>query len=198
LRVAVDVLVLEDHVLIAELLARSLRALPGQVNVTLAHDVTNAIAFCRQSPPDLLILDLSLPDGSGVTVAEALLDWKPDARVIVLSSDPHSLVCTRHLHRSIAAVIDKTDALDRLNEEVRAIQAEAPDPQATGPLEGLTGREVVVLQLIGQGLSTEEIAQKLKISLHTAKTHRRNITSKLGVKGGQLVLLASALDPPRS
>jgi DNA-binding NarL/FixJ family response regulator len=145
-------------------------------------------------------MDLALPDGSGVAVAEALLERKNDARVIVLSADPHSLVCTRHLHRSIAAVIDKTDALDRLSEEVRAIQVEveAPDPHTTEPLEGLTGREMDVLQLIGQGLSTEAIAEKLEISLHTARTHRRNITSKLGVKGGQLVLLAAGLGPPRS
>lgn len=192
-----DVLILDDHVLIAELLARTLRTLPGRLNVALAHDVTNAIAFCRQSPPDLLIMDLALPDGSGVTVAEALLESRHDARVIVLSADPHSLVCTRHLHCNIAAVIDKTDALDRLSEEVQAIQAEAADQQATGPLEGLTGREMAVLRLIGEGLSTEAIAEMLEISLNTARTHRRNITSKLGVKGGQLVLLAAALGPPR-
>jgi DNA-binding NarL/FixJ family response regulator len=194
----VDVLILDDHVLIAELLARSLRALPGRLNVALTHSVDKGIAFCRQSPPDLLIMDLALPDGSGVAVAEALLERKNDARVIVLSADPHSLVCTRHLHRSIAAVIDKTDALDRLSEEVRAIQVEAPDQHTPGTLEELTGREIEVLQLIGEGLSTEAIAERLEISLHTAKTHRRNITGKLGVKGGQLVLLAASLDPSRS
>ncbi|KEF42911.1 MAG: hypothetical protein ER33_03305 [Cyanobium sp. CACIAM 14] len=200
-----DVLILDDHVLIAQLLCRSLQALPGGLNVSLAHSVMSGIECCRQSPPDLLIMDLALPDGSGVTVAETLLEQRADAKVIVLSADPQRLVCSRHLHHCIAAVIDKTDALDRLSEEVRAIQGTpavqgVPADQAStkGPMEELTAREMGVLRLIGRGLSSEAIAQALDISLHTAKTHRRNITSKLGVKGGRLVLLAASLDPPGS
>ncbi len=57
----------------------------------------------------------------------------------------------------------------------------------------LTCREQEVFQLIGEGLSSEAIAERLGLSVLTARTHRKQITSKLGIKGGELVLLASAV-----
>jgi DNA-binding CsgD family transcriptional regulator len=102
-------------------------------------------------------------------------------------------VCSRHLHEAILAVVDKTEAVDTLH---GLLQRELRRRREDGPPEGrfaqLTERERQVLDLIGQGLSSEEIAARLNISTLTARTHRRNITAKLGVKGGELVLLASA------
>ena len=189
-------LILEDQVLLADLLRHELVGIRGVRVVATAHDVATGKSLCRLHRPDLVLLDLFMPDGQGVEVAEELLEVKPEARILVLSAQIERLVCSRHLHEAILAVVDKTEAIDRLHDllrrELRRRREGIAGPD-TDRFRQLTERERQVLALIGQGLSSEEIAAQLSISTLTARTHRRNITAKLGVKGGELVLLASAL-----
>lgn len=196
-------LILEDQVLLADLLARNLAAYPGLKVVGIAGSVAEGQHLCREHSPDLLVVDLMLPDGLGVEVAEQLIRDRPDARVIVLSAECQRLQCSRHLHNAIVAVIDKTEALEKLQHQVRRLLVEARlggegtdggEAPAGAPAhwDRLTRREREVFQLIGEGLSSEAIAERLGLSVLTARTHRKHITSKLGIKGGELVLLASA------
>jgi DNA-binding NarL/FixJ family response regulator len=186
-------LILEDQVLLADLLRHELLGIRGLKVVATAHDVAEGKRLCRLHQPDLLLLDLFMPDGQGVEVAEELLGSNRDARIIVLSAQVERLVCSRHLHEAIIAVVDKTEAVDTLHDLLRR-ELRRRREDALGPdcLDRLTEREREVFTLIGQGLSSEEIAARLNISTLTARTHRRNITAKLGVRGGELVLLASA------
>ena len=186
-------LILEDQVLLADLLRHELVGIRGLSVVATAHDVATGKSLCRLHRPDLLLLDLFMPDGQGVEVAEELLHIKPEARILVLSGQVERLVCSRHLHEAILAVVDKTEAVDTLHGLLqRELRRRREDGPPGGRFAQLTERERQVLDLIGQGLSSEEIAARLNISTLTARTHRRNITAKLGVKGGELVLLASA------
>jgi DNA-binding NarL/FixJ family response regulator len=190
----VDCLILEDQVLFADLLSKYLGAFPGLFIKGVAHDTAQGLALSRHFRPDLLIADLLLPDGQGIDVAAALLREKPSAKIIILSAQCHRLVCSRHLHDSIIAVLDKTQALELLRDQILGLL----DAELTAPTHGvdpwpcLTPREQEILLLIGTGLTTEAIAARLSISQLTARTHRKNITAKLGIKGGELVLLASA------
>ncbi len=199
-------MILEDQVLLADLLARDISSLPGVSIEGIAHNVAEGIELVARTLPDLLILDLVMPDGNGIDVAELLIRQKNRARVIILSGQCHQLVCSRHLHDSIVAVIDKTEALDKLHAMIRELlitgpsaggsqSPEAPPfgaPSQAAPSRLLTPRELEVFRLLGKGMTTESIARKLKISLLTARTHRRNITAKLGVRGSALILLASS------
>jgi DNA-binding NarL/FixJ family response regulator len=204
----VDCLILEDQVLLADLLSVYLGAFPGIYIKGVAHDVAQGLELTRRFRPDLLIADLVLPDGYGVDVAAELLKQKPVAKIIVLSAECHRLVCSRHLHESIIAVLDKTQALDLLRDQVlELLDAERRGPTrqlaqrassdsltfyGIDPWPYLTRREQEIFLLIGTGLTTDTIAERLSISLLTARTHRKNITAKLGIKGSELVLLASA------
>ncbi len=198
---AINCLILEDQVLLADLLARNLAAYPGLSVVGVAGSVAEGRRLCREHHPDLLLVDLMLPDGLGVEVAEDLLAERPEVRVIVLSAECQRLQCSRHLHNAIVAVIDKTEALEKLQHQVHRLLVEArlgagggDEAHAGLPAhwDRLTRREREVFQLIGEGLSSEAIAERLGLSVLTARTHRKHITSKLGIKGGELVLLASA------
>lgn len=190
-------LILEDQVLLADLLRHELVGIRGVRVVATAHDVAEGKRLCRLHRPDLLLLDLFMPDGQGLEVAEELLHTNPEARIIVLSAHIERLVCSRHLHEAILAVVDKTEALDTLQELLRSeLRRRQGDGSRADRLDHLTEREREVFALIGQGLNSEGIAARLHISILTARTHRRNITAKLGVKGSELVLLASA-HPPR-
>jgi DNA-binding NarL/FixJ family response regulator len=195
----VDCVILEDQALLADLLHHELDRIPGIRVVDTARNVEEGKRLCRAHRPDLLLMDLLLPDGQGVEVAEHLLQEKPTARVVVLSAQCDRLACSRRLHASILAVVDKGSAVDTLHlilqREVRRLKGTA-NPH--DPLAALTERERQVLALIGQGLSSAAIATRLKISTLTARTHRRNITAKLGFKGAELVLLASGHLPQQA
>ncbi len=185
--------------MLAELLAESLASIPNLTTIQTASTVEQGIRVAQICRPRILILDLLLPDGSGLDVAEALLALEPSAQVIVLTAEVHRMQCSRHLHQAITAVLDKTEALDRLHEQVKALipLTDASTDSGVRRLDDLTLREIEVLQLIGEGLSCKEISQRLTISLATAQTHRKNIIAKLGMKGGELVLFAARHVPGR-
>lgn len=192
-------MIVEDQGMLAELLAESLACIPNLTSIQTASTVEQGIRVAQICRPRILILDLLLPDGSGLDVAEALLALEPSAQVIVLTAEVHRMQCSRHLHQAITAVLDKTEALDRLHEQVKALipVTDASTDSGVHRLNDLTPREIEVLQLIGEGLSCKEISQRLTISLATAQTHRKNIIAKLGLKGGELVLFSARHVPGR-
>lgn len=191
-----DCVILEDQGLLADLLRQDLDRIPGLSVVGVARSVEEGKRLCRSQRPDLLLMDLLLPDGQGVEVAEQLLQEKPAAQVVVLSAQCDRLFCSRRLHAAILAVVDKGTAIDSLHFILeREVCRQRGSVENDDPLGALTERERQVLALIGQGLSSAEIAARLNISLLTARTHRRNITAKLGFSGAELVLLASGRLP---
>jgi DNA-binding NarL/FixJ family response regulator len=178
--------VVEDQRMFLQLLVGMLHTQPGLAVVSTAETAAAGIEACLQHRPDLLILDLSLPDQPGHTVAEGLHRVNPDARLIVLSAQANSFVCTPSLQTMLHAVVDKIEAYDTLGAELN----ELIDPQVE-PRQRLTFREGEVLRLIGQGLSNNQIAEVLQLSVHTVETHRRNLSGKLGFKGAELVRYAT-------
>lgn len=178
--------VVEDQLMFLELLVGLLRSLSGLEVVATATTATAGIQACRDLLPDLLIVDLGLPDRDGIAVIEALAERKPDARVIVLSANASSFVCDAALDSMLHAVVDKVDACETLAVEIAELLG-GPG-QETIPL---TEREEQVLTLIGQGFANQRIAERLGLSIHTVDSHLRSISAKLGVKGRQLVQKAT-------
>lgn len=196
---ALRCVVVEDQVMFLQLLVAMLRTQPNLEVVATAQGVEQAIALCASQSPDLLILDLALPDGDGIAVMEALIEQPDPPSVIVLSGQASSFVCPRQLTPLLHAVVDKTRAYSDLTTEIQRLlhppveapeQADAATPTGRRPL---TVREQEVFNLIGQGLTNRTIASMLGLSLRTVETHRKNITVKMGAKGGELVRIA-ALD----
>jgi DNA-binding NarL/FixJ family response regulator len=179
---ALRCVVVEDQLMFLQLLVGMLQSIRGLKVVASATTAAEGIRACRELYPDLLILDLGLPDQDGITVAEALAAANPLARVIVLSAATSAFVCDPALDPMLHAVVDKVDACETLSLEI----AELLDP-STDATPRLTEREEQILRLIGQGLPNRRIAEQLGLSVYTVDTHRRNITQKLGVKGGALV-----------
>lgn len=174
--------VVEDQRMFLQMLVVMLRSLPGLEVVATATTAAEGIEACREQAPELLLLDLTLPDQNGLVVAEALAQVNPDARLIVLSAAASSFVCAAGLQPMLHAVVDKIDACEALTTEIGELLGERQQETAL-----LTAREEEVLQLIGQGLSNGQIAERLTLSVHTVGTHRRNITGKLGLRGAELI-----------
>ena len=171
--------------MLLQLLRTMLQAIDG---IRICHTATSAaeaLELCRRDPPDLLILDLALPDGHGLAVAEQLAALKPEAQLIVLSGQASSFVCPSTLQPMVRGVVDKTSAFSQLQAAINRCLQQHHTP--------LTPRQTEIFQLIGQGLSNREIAERTGLALTTVETHRKAIAQKRGVSGAELVRQACLL-----
>jgi DNA-binding NarL/FixJ family response regulator len=199
-RASVKCVLVEDQILFLEMLSQLLQMQPGLKVVAQAPTVAEGLAACKIHKPDLLILDLELPDGEGLEVARALVRWNPAAKVIILSGHASTFFCPARIGKSILAVVDKTQTFDDLRAELKAIlpplkpvssRAKAP---AKNPLfqKGFSEREAQIFGMIGEGLCSKEIADHLGLSEHTIQSHRKRMAAKLGTQGNELVQVAIA------
>jgi len=187
-------LLVEDQLMIQQMLVEMLSRQQALEVVGSAATAAEGIAACAALRPDLLILDLALPDADGLTVARALQVLKPEARVIVLSSFASTLEWPFELRDQLAGIVDKSRAFQDLLEAIAPLLTTALTPPPM-PLDcsGLTARERDVLMQIGRGLTSQAIAAVLGISVRTVETHRHNVCRKLGLSGSALVSKAAVL-----
>jgi len=175
-----------------------------QVGVTVvdsAETATAATAACRSRTPDLLILDLDLPDADGFRVLADLDDDRPRA-VLVLADRADGDLVLRALRLGARGYVTKADGLRDLAATIRRVLAgervmtPAQERDAMGALgrmarraresadveAGLTPRERQVLEFLGEGLTIGQIASRLGISPRTVETHVAKLYRKLGVR----------------
>ena len=186
-------LVVSSTALRAELLA-GLLAQCCPVTIAAACDsATAAIAAIDRSRPELVVLDRDGETDDCERIARHLLAMCATARLILLSPDPrlHPLRCEH------ARSIEPVDSWPALLRSVRACaQASRHQAGLVDPLpdvshfERLRPRERSVLELIGAGLASRDIATSLGVSLQTVETYRKNVSAKLGLSGARLVRIA--------
>ena len=195
-RAEVTCVIVEDQAMFLELLEGMLSIRGGLRIVGRAQTVAEGVATCAIQATDLLLLDLSLPDGNGLDVARAFVDRNPAGKVIIVTGHASSFVCPTWIEANLQAVISKNDTfqslraeLDELLPPVRPTATGAAAPGGTKPM---TPREADVFALVGEGLTNQEIAGRLGVSVHTVLTHRKRLAAKLGTRGTELARLAVA------
>ena len=136
--------IVEDQTMFLQMLDNMLQLVPDLEVVATARTEAQGVAACEKHKPDLLVLDLALPDGSGVNVARRLAEVNPSGKTIILSGEASTFVCPASLNGNIHAVLDKTQAFDDLSEELRALLPAPPGrsrPARGGDVPGkLAGR----------------------------------------------------------
>lgn len=179
----VAVLVVDDHRIFTEALRASLERRGDVSSVEVAHTVGEALARIRRVDVDAVIVDLDLPDGSGLDIVSAVSALRPRARTIVLTAHARPDLAERAVAAGAAAFLAKEGTLDRVIAALRAPSRELPivdHAVPPGPVD-LTRREHDVLRLLGQGQEPARIAGELGISLHTVRGHVKAVMAKLGV-----------------
>jgi DNA-binding NarL/FixJ family response regulator len=172
-----------------ELLGAMLEAEDLLEVVAVAGSAREGIEACERLRPDILLLDLALPDRNGVAVAHALAECHPAARTVIVSGQADTFQCPPSLRTHIYSVVDKTRAFSLLRTEIANLLREFPGGRAgpAGETGALSPRELEVYRLLGLGLTSKEIAVRLAASRHTVDTHRRKIAAKMGVGASALV-----------
>ena len=190
---ALRCLIVEDEVMFSQMLAGMLRGIAGLEVLGIARSRADAVSACDQFKPDLLILDLALPDGSGMDVARHLAASNSAARSIVLSGQASTFVVPADLHAEhIHSVVDKTKAYSVLQREILQLVAAEPGAGSSAhPSDALSPRESEVFREIGRGQTNKQIAGRLGISPATVALHRKRVAAKLGARGAELVRLAT-------
>jgi two-component system response regulator NreC len=191
----VRIVVIEDQAMVRGLLVRVCRQHPKCGDVMEASDGEEGVRLARRHAPDVVLLDLELPDGDGLDRLDELRKAAPGAKVIVVTSHNGEYVIHRAIQEGVAAFVDKcgqssdvvTEAIDAVLRgrtfyspvvaKARARMRE--DPNAFTKL--LSDREQRVLCLLGAGLSNEQVAERLGVSAGTVHAYRRNIMFKLGI-----------------
>lgn len=196
-----SLLIVDDHVVFREGL-RALLDLEEDFEVLgEASRGQEALALAAQEEPDVVLLDLHLPDGNGADICRELLKISPTSRVLILSAYDDDEEVSAALISGASGYVLKTVSGERLADNIRSIhQGEvllAPSVAAKvvqqlsrlqdesgrreEALDGLTPREREVFGLASRGLKNSEIASELYLSEKTIKTHLRNIYNKLNL-----------------
>ena len=183
-------LICDDHALFREGLELVLEQL-GPASLTSVGDAESALARVREDDGfDLVLLDLRLPGMSGFEALDALRREHPDVPVVVLSASESASDVRAVLARGASGFIPKSARGSVLLDALRQVLAghvyvpEVVDGGEGGvPIAGrvLTGRQIEVLRLLARGLTNREIAEVLRISEETAKTHVKHIYEALDV-----------------
>ncbi len=193
----IRVLLVEDHRLVREALRDVLAKVPDIEVVGEAGDARAAFEQARSLAPDVVVLDIGLPDLNGVEIAARLKQAGNTAKIVALSAYTDKRFVVEMLLAGATAYVTKSSAGGEL---VRAIHAAAAGqsyvcPEAQGGLMSelrggllagearrLGRREREVLRLIAEGLRSQGIAEQMHIAVSTVDVHRRNIMSKLGLR----------------
>lgn len=191
------VLLVDDHRLVREALAHALCKDPSIEVIGESGDAAGALEQARRLKPDVVVLDIGLPDGSGVEVCRELLRAQPTVRVVALSAYTDRHFVTEMLRAGASAYVTKSAAGVELILGIQAVMEGhcyvsseiaatvlshlgAMGPETATPRLGR--RELDVLRLLAEGLRSAAIAERLQISVSTVEVHRRNIMRKLGLR----------------
>lgn len=197
------ILIVDDHPAVREALALRIGRQPDMEVCGEAADMNEALRLVADTQPDLAVVDISLKTGSGIELIKRIKGRSDSVRMLVWSMHSESLYAERALRAGALGYINKDQATDKIIDAIRRVLegnvyvsdalAEKMLHRAVGggrkegtraPLDVLADRELEVFRLIGQGVKTAEIAERLHLSVKTVETYRDRIRQKLDLSDG--------------
>lgn len=186
----------EDHAIVRDGLKLILQGEPDLVVVGEASDGLQALSLALELSPDVVVMDISMPRASGLIAARQIREQRPDTRVLMLTMHDRDDYLFECMRIGVLGYLLKETAAETLVDAIRKVVqghwaidprfAEQVDPELfthTAPRRhgDLTVRELEVLHLVADGLTNQDIAQSLCVSVKTVQTHRSHIMSKLNL-----------------
>lgn len=200
------IFIVDDHPLLRRGLAELINQEADMTFCGEAEDSPSAMKLITQIKPDLVIVDISLKGYNGIELIKNIKAFDPKIQILVLSMHDESVYAMRVLRAGAKAYVMKQEVVDKVMEAVRRIRAGkvfvservasrmldqvvvGGDPAPDSPVDLLSDRELEIVNMIGSGQPTREIAAKLHISIKTVESHRARIKEKLSLQNAiQLV-----------
>lgn len=185
------VLIVDDHPMVAEGIEAILDTYDDITVVGVLGNGREAVNRVDELAPDVILMDLNMPEVSGLSATEMILENRPDTKILILSMhDSAEYIQTALSHGACGYVLK-----DVPTEEIKAAIDQvasgghylctgaegAMGPETRDGREPLTSREQTILLQLAQGKSNKDVANALEISVRTVETHRKNIRQKLGI-----------------
>jgi DNA-binding NarL/FixJ family response regulator len=163
-----------------------------------ADSEDEAFTLVKQSSPDLVLVDISLKNGNGLELLKRIRSHDPAIKMLVVSGFQDSLYAERACRAGAMGYLNKQESNEKLIESIRTVlagerflnptisrrlinQSLGSRDKTKSPIENLTNRELEIFRMIGDGLTTGAIAERLFLSPHTIDSHRENIKRKLDI-----------------
>jgi DNA-binding NarL/FixJ family response regulator len=192
----VRILIVDDHPIFRRGLRELIEEEPDLVVCGEAAEAGEALQLLRTAKPDIAVVDLSLRGGHGLELIEQIRQRDEAIQMLVCSVQSESHFAERALRAGAMGYVNKQEAADKLIEALRQIlrgEIYVSGPMAKrllhglvggkgspqNPVDSLTNREIEIFQMIGQGLTTKQIARQLHLSHKTIEAHREKIKTKL-------------------
>jgi DNA-binding NarL/FixJ family response regulator len=210
-----SVVLVEDHQMIAESMRMAIEQSGGMRVAGVGRTLAEGAQLVRSERPDVAVLDFRLPDGEASQVIAEYLTIHPPLRVMIVSATADSRSVVGALEAGASGYMLKDQTLEELIAAIRLVasggQALAPalvpllvaqiaQPPATS--QRLSPREIEVLQLLAEGMSTTDLSKRLHVSVNTVRNHVQNVISRLGahskLEAVSIALRDGLIEPPQS
>lgn len=194
------VFIVDDHPLVRQGLAQVINGETDMMVCGEAEDAPKALHLVNTKDPDLVIVDISLRGNNGLELIKNIKALKHNLPILVFSMHDETVYAQRALRAGARAYVMKQESADKIVTAIRRIMSGdiyvsnrvadqvlhqlvngSGDPSGS-PVDRLSDRELEVIQLIGRGLSTREIASSLNLSVKTIESHRAHIKEKLNLR----------------
>jgi len=194
------VLIVDDHPIVRHGMTQLIDNEPGLAVCGSAATPTEALEAVKKEKPDLAVIDLSLGDDSGLELIKQLKGLRPDLKVLVISMHDEVYYADRVLRAGALGYLMKQEPAEQMIAAIRQVlsgNVYLSDPMAASlltrmvgekhgdggsPVDRLTDRELQVLEYIGRGLGTRQIAERLGLSIKTIENYREHLKTKLELK----------------
>jgi two-component system NarL family response regulator len=187
----IRVLIVDDHPMVAEGIQSILESYDEITVVGTLSSGQDAVAQADELAPDVILMDLNMPEMGGLSATEIILERLPETRILILSMHDSPEYISTALSHGAKGYVLKDVPTDEIKKAIDAVMrgeqylctgaSGSLEPKGGGAREALTGREQTILLELAQGKSNKEVAQTLDISVRTVETHRKNIKRKLGI-----------------
>jgi DNA-binding NarL/FixJ family response regulator len=199
---AVKIFITDDHYMIVEGIRSLLQHETGMEWMGHAMTAASCLAFLQQQQPDVILMDINLPDMSGIDLCQEVKTKYPAIHILGLSSFNQQSFIQKMIDNGASGYILKNATREELTEAIETVMngqkflsleaAATIRKNEDSKIPVITRREKEVLALIAEGLTNNEIAEKLFISTTTVDTHRKNLLSKFEVKNTATLIRLAA------
>lgn len=194
----IRILLADDHGITRDGLSALLEKETGMIVVGKAVNGRQAVQMVFELQPDVVVMDISMPELNGIEASKQILAQQPKTKIIALSMFSERRYISNMLKAGVSGYLLKNNAFDELVKAIHAVMKNegflsqkiahivmkeyASPSSEVSVLSSLTSRETEVFQMIAEGLTTKEIAKKLHVSEKTISTHRYQLFKKLNIK----------------